>query len=82
MPAKAPTSQGGMECFVGGGHETDDMVGEAVDGVAEPVLNLLGAGSSSSWGDVSRSGCSPQAPSIKSKKCLVSQLIKENSSIT
>ena len=82
MPAKAPTSQGGMECFAGGGHETDDMVDEAVDGVGEPVLNLLGAGSSSSWGGVSKSSCSPQAPSIKLKKCLASQPIKENSSIT
>ena len=82
MPAKALTSQGAMECFVSGGCETDDMVDEAVDGVGELVLNLLGAGSSSSWGGVSRSGCSPQTPSIKSKKCLASQPIKEYSSIT
>ena len=66
----------------GWGCETDDMVDEAVDGVGEPVLNLFGAGSSSSCGGVSKSGCSPQAPSIKSKKCLASQPIKEISIIT
>ena len=85
MPAKAPTSQGGMKCFAGGGRETEDDIvddAEAVDGVGEPVLNLLDAGSSSSWGGVSRSGCSPQAPSIKLKKCLASQPIRENNNIT
>ena len=63
MSAKAPTSQGGMKCFGGGGRGAeDDIVDdmEAVDGVGEPVLNLLNAGSSSSWGGVSRSGCSPK----------------------
>ena len=51
----------------------DDLVDEAADGVGELDLNLLGAGSSSVWGDVSKSGCSPQAHSIKLKKCLESQ---------
>ena len=85
MPAKALTSQGGMKCFAGGGWGTEDDIvddAEAVDGVGELVLNFLNAGLSSSWGGVSRSGCSPQAPSIKLKKCLASQPIMENSSIT
>ena len=85
MPAKAPTSQGGMKCFAGGGQGAEDEIvddTEVVDGVGEPVLNLLDAGLSSSWRGVPRSGCSPQAPSIKLKKCLASQPIMENSNIT
>ena len=49
------------------------MVEEAVDGEGELLLNFLDVGSSSSRGDDSKSGCSPQAPSIKLKKYLASQ---------